>query len=123
MGAQRRINRIFNGRTIACFIAAIIVACVFLTLGDTDDSPGLGGMGLVMAFALIMRGIHHAHVMPKGYILPILTAVPAVLAVVFPIVLALDGEVDILSPVTLVCGVMGAIFAVATVMLIRRAKR
>lgn len=60
-------------------------------LGDADDAPGLSFIGLSVAFLLSMRGIYCAGVLPQGYCLPIILLAFAVL---MPVVLLLDGELE-----------------------------
>ena len=76
-----------RGRAIMFFLVAVISACILIRLGDADDSPGLGGIGILLAMILAMRGIYHIHVIPRGYHIPIILLILAVIALAFPIVL------------------------------------
>lgn len=63
-------------------------------LGDADDAPGLSFIGLSVAFLLSMRGIYCAGVLPQGYCLPIILLAFGAAAVLMPVVLLLDGELE-----------------------------
>lgn len=63
-------------------------------LGDADDAPGLSFIGLSVAFLLSMRGIYCAGVLPQGYCLPIILLIFGAAAVLMPVVLLLDGELE-----------------------------
>ena len=73
-------------------ISGIVIAGVFLTLGELDDSPGLGGIGLLLAGALWLVAIKNTNKVPKGLLLPMTLLISSFLIVVVVIVLLVDGE-------------------------------
>lgn len=112
-----------RGRAIIFFLVAVISACILIRLGDADDSPGLGGIGILLAMILAMRGIYHIHVIPRGYHIPIILLILAVIALAFPIVLYIDGEIWGFLQMAAISLSAGAVMILIAVMRIVRVRR
>ena len=95
-------QRIFQPKVLLFLLAGAVIGGVLFTLGDADDAPGLSFIGLAAAFLLMMRGIYHAHLLPRGLHVPLVLLVFGLVALVFPFILYLDGEIRLLSPVSLI---------------------
>ena len=94
---------------IVPIMLGIAVAALLLTLGHADDAPGLGGIGLIAGFLLIMRGVHNAGVVRKGFLLPFILLCFGAGGILLSIALLLDGELEELpwfAPVGITVGVV-----------------
>ena len=119
---MRDIKKFFNIRTILCISAAILIAVVFLAFGEADDSPGLGGIGLFIAFVLVMRGIYHTDLLPDGYYIPVTLLILAFVFMICPFVLVFDGEIKLISPIMFAGEAAGVILLIITIVKIRHMK-
>lgn len=95
-------QRIFQPKVLLFLLAGAVVGGVLFALGDADDAPGLSFIGLAAAFLLMMRGIYHAHLLPQGLRIPLVLLVFGLVALVFPFILYLDGEIRLLSPASFI---------------------
>lgn len=93
------IKKILNVKTILFILLGTAIGLILFVLGEADDAPGLSAIGLLLAFLLIMRGIYYAHILRRGYHIPIIVMVFGILFIIFPIMLLLDGEILKLSAV------------------------
>ncbi len=75
-------------------LLGVAVAALLLTLGHADDAPGLGGIGVIAGFLLIMRGVHNANVVRRGFLLPFILLCFGVGGILLSVVLLLDGELE-----------------------------
>ena len=80
--------------TLLPLIAGVIIGTVLFWLGDMDDSPGLGLIGLASAFCLIMWGIYNAGVIKKEYFSAILLLCFGAGIILVSIILLFDGEFE-----------------------------
>lgn len=47
-------------------VAAVAFGAVLLYLGEIDDSPGLGGIGLILIVAAVFFAVRHARKTRRG---------------------------------------------------------
>ncbi len=97
-----------------------IIGYTLFTLGDADDSPGLSFIGLAAAFLLFMRGIYHTGLIRKGCHIPIILSVFGSVALIFPVILYLDGEIQGLSVVTFIGGITGIVCLSSAALLLKK---
>ena len=102
------IGNVFNKKTIPFFASGIAVGMACAAAGEADDAPGLGGIGLILAFLLIMRGIYYTGTVKKGLCMPLVFSVFGLIMLIFPSVLLFDGEIERLSAVYLLAMICGA---------------
>ena len=106
-------QRIFRPKVLLSMLSGAVIGGVLFALGDADDAPGLSFIGLAAAFLLIMRGVYHTDLLPRGLHLPIVLAVFGLTALAFPFILYLDGEIRLLSPVSLIGWPVGLMLTVS----------
>lgn len=109
------IKQFLRPKVLFYVICGILVGCILFYLGDIDDSPGLSFIGLAAAFIMIMRGVYHSSVLAKGCHISLVLFVFGAVALVFPVILFLDGEIEGLSAVTIICFVVGVIMISAAI--------
>ena len=109
------IKRIFRPKVLLYVICGILIGCILFYLGDADDSPGLSFIGLASAFIIIMRGVYHSSILPEGYHIPLVLITFGVVALVFPVILFLDEEIEGLSAITIICFVVGILMISAAI--------
>lgn len=79
---------------LACWLVfAVFVAGICLVLGGIDDAPGLGGLGLLAALAMILAAASRWGVMARGTAVALFTGICGLLALAGPLVLWADGEI------------------------------
>lgn len=100
--------RMMKWKAAALTLMGILVAGTLFMLGDLDDAPGLSFLGLAGGFLLVMRGIYYTGWLKAGYHLPVILFVFGAVAIVFPLVLYLDGELEglhLLAPISISAGI------------------
>ena len=61
---------------LACWLVlAVFVAGICLVLGGIDDAPGLGGLGLLAALAMILAAASRWGVMARGTAVALFTGI------------------------------------------------
>lgn len=100
-------------------VAAAAVAVVGCRLGQVDDAPGLGGLSLLLALAMVLHAFIIAGVLSRKCARLVVWAVVGVLCIVAPFVLYMDGEIAVVSPLWLLLP-LGVVFLV---MLIKQLKQ
>ena len=71
----------------------ILIAVVLFIVGENDDAPGLGIIGITSAIVVFFYGLYNfVSYGQKSWIMAIMLILLSVLVTVFIIVLALDGE-------------------------------
>lgn len=99
----------------------IILGSFFIYIGDSDDSPPLGFIGVVIAVIFTMRGIYYTGVIRRGYHIPVILVFFSIIAFAFPFLLIIDGEIkEFLSVVTAASMAAGSIMIVLALGLIRK---
>ncbi|MEE0434153.1 MAG: hypothetical protein UDB11_01935 [Peptococcaceae bacterium] len=91
-------HRSLNLRAFLWLLLALVVGSGCLAVGQADDAPGLGGLGLLVGLALVLHALHLAGCLQRGSGATILLAVCGALAVIAPPVLYADGEIAWPSP-------------------------
>lgn len=100
-------------------VAAAAVAVVGCRLGQADDAPGLGGLSLFLALAMVLHAFIIAGVLSRKCARLVGTGVVGVLCIIAPFVLYMDGEIAVLSPFWLLFP-LGVVFLI---MLIKQLKQ
>lgn len=98
-----------NLRSLLWLLLALVVGSGCLALGQADDAPGLGGLGLLVGLALVLHALRLAGCLHRGSSLTILLAVCGTLALIAPPVLYADGEIAWPSPFWLAMPLGGAL--------------
>ncbi|MDO5399882.1 MAG: hypothetical protein Q4F17_02735 [Eubacteriales bacterium] len=111
-----------NIRASMWMLLGNLLALALFTLGDLDDAPGLSFLGLAGGFLLVMRGIYHLGILRKGHHIPVILLVFGVVAVLFPLVLFLDGEIEGLSLVTFIGETSGTAMLLGAWYLLRKGR-
>lgn len=91
------LKRICQTKVLLFILMGAIIGAVLFLLGDSKDAPGLSFIGISIAFMLVMRGVYYTRIVPQGYHMPCVFSVFGVVALVFPFILFLDGEITLLS--------------------------
>lgn len=100
-------------------VAAAAVAVVGCHLRQADDAPGLGGLSLLLAVAMVLHAFIIAGVLSRKCARLVEKGVIGVLCIVAPLVFYMDGEIAVVSPFWLLL-LLGVVFLV---MLIKQLKQ
>lgn len=95
-------DKISRSRVGMWIVAAAAVAVVGCRLGQADDAPGLGGLSLLLALAMVLHAFIIAGVLSRKCARLVVWAVVGVLCIVAPFVLYMDGEIAVVSPFWLI---------------------
>lgn len=85
-------------RPLAWFVAALVFSGACLILGQADDAPGLGGIGLLAGLAMILHALRQAGRLRKDTAAAIMAATCGILATIAPLILTIDHEIPFPSP-------------------------
>lgn len=78
---------------VCWLVLAAFIAGTCLVLGGLDDAPGLGGLGLLAALAMILAAASRWGVMARGTVVALFTGICGLLALAGPLVFWADGEI------------------------------
>lgn len=101
----------FHPKAILFLLLGGAAGAVLFLLGEMDDAPGLSFIGLAAGFLLMTRGVYHAGVIRRGYHIPIILCVFGVVAILFPVILLLDGEIQ--GPTIVIAGAAAGIAVIS----------
>ncbi len=114
------INNFLRFKVISLILLGIVIGITLFILGDIDDAPGLSFIGIIVSFLLIMRGIYYSKIIQNGYHIPIILFVFGMMSIILPIILILDGEINILSSITFIGNIIGiTMIAIASIRIIK----
>lgn len=77
-------NDLLKPRVVCWLVAAVVLTGGLLMLGEADDAPGLGGLGLLLGLAMVLHACRLAGLVRPGSSATILLAVCGVIAAVMP---------------------------------------
>lgn len=116
-------RKLENWNMFFLILLGILLGSILFRLGDLDDAPGLSFLGLIIAFMLIMRGIYHGQIIRRGYHMPIIFFVFGLCGLLLPIVLILDGEIEVISTSSILGNTLGIVCLGVSWIKVKKAKK
>lgn len=86
-------DRFCKSRISFWMMAAVLIVVVGCSLGQADDAPGLGGLSMLAALAMVLHALVLAGLLVRRRARLIGSGVVGFLCVVAPVVLYGDGEI------------------------------